>query len=191
MRRDRLSIVISRRLAQGVAVLVLLAGGAWDGLPIRPTFAAAALRAGVAVVHITAERPSEPVRDPLLAKALVLEEGGNRAVILALDVVEVSEALVAEVRRGIREQVCIDPSGVLLGASHNHHTYGQIAPDLASRPAAASPPISPGSHRASSRGRGPEPWPCFSRGRPATSPRSATRISTPRRPRSFWARDWA
>ena len=114
MRSDRLSIVISRRFVQGVAVLALLAGGAWDGLPIRPTFAAAAIRAGVAVMNITADKPTEPVRDPLLAKALVLEEGGNRAVILTLDVVEVTEPLVTEVRRGIRQQVGIDASSVLL-----------------------------------------------------------------------------
>jgi len=122
---DRLSIVISRRLAQGVAVLVLLAA-------LRAE-ATAAVRAGVAVVNITANKPTEPVRDPLLAKALVLEEGGNRAVILTLDVVAVTEPLVTEVRRGIREQLGIDASGVLLNASHNHHTYDQIAPDLASR----------------------------------------------------------
>jgi len=107
----------------GVAVLVLLAGGIAE--------AGAALRAGVAVVNVTPDKPDEPVRDPILAKALIVEEDSHRAVLISLDLVMLPDSLVAEVRRSLQQQLGIDPSCVLLNASHNHHDA--IAPDLAAR----------------------------------------------------------
>jgi hypothetical protein len=108
-----------------VTVLVLLA--------IALPEASAALRAGVAAVNITADKPAEPVRDPLLAKALVPEDGSNRAVIISLDLVVVPETLVTGVRRGVQQELGIDPSCILLNASHNHDTLDAIAGDLVPR----------------------------------------------------------
>ncbi len=112
-------------LSTAVMVLVLLA----SALPE----ASAALCAGVAVANITADKPADPVRDPLLAKALVLEDGSNRAVIISLDLVVVPESLVTGVRRGVQQELGIDPSCILLNASHNHDTLDAVAKDLVPR----------------------------------------------------------
>ena len=103
----------------------LLAGG----LPN----AAAAVRAGVAVVNITADKPEQPVREPLLAKALVLEEGGNKVAIIAVDMVVVTESLVADIRRVVQQETGIDPAGVLVSATHNHDSFDAFVKDLPSQ----------------------------------------------------------
>ena len=93
--------------------------------------ASAALRAGVAAVNITADKPEQPVRDPLQAKALVLEDGANKVVFISLDVVVVAERLVADIRTGVQKELGIDPAAVLVNASHNHDTCDAIVKDLA------------------------------------------------------------
>ena len=120
----------SRKLAtqllnMAVAALVLSA--------IAAAQASAALRAGVAAVNITADKPADPVRDPLMAKALVLEDGGNKAVIISLDLVVVPETLVANIRRGVQQELGIDPSCILVNASHNHDTLDAMAGDMIPR----------------------------------------------------------
>ena len=72
--------------------------------------ASAALRAGAAAVSITTDKPTGPVHDPLMAKALILEDGGNRAVIISLDVMEATDPIVTGVRRGVQQELGIDPS---------------------------------------------------------------------------------
>jgi hypothetical protein len=116
---------ILRLCGVAVAFLVLWSGGLSE--------ASAALRAGVAVVNITADKPEQPVRAPLQAKALVLEEGNNKVVVITLDLVFVEETLVADIRRGVQQELGIDAAGVLVSASHNHDTFDAIAADLPAR----------------------------------------------------------
>jgi len=94
---------------------------------------AAPLRAGVAVENITAKRPDKTVHDPLCVKVLVVDDGSTKAVIICTDLITASEAFVSAVRGRVHRELGIDPSGVLISASHNHHTGGQIVKDLVDR----------------------------------------------------------
>jgi len=94
---------------------------------------AASLRGGAATENITADAPSRPVHDPLMAKALVLDDGRTQVVIVALDLVQASPPLVAGIRRRLREELGIAEANVLVAASHNHHTGGQVATDVVER----------------------------------------------------------
>lgn len=114
-------------------VVTALAG---HGLGVA-TSDAGELRVGVGVQNITADAPTIPVHDPLFAKAIVLDDGGNRVVIVAVDLIFVSDSLVRDVRRRIREELDIDESSVLLSATHNHHARGQVAEDAGERIARA------------------------------------------------------
>src|SRR5512140_422265 len=122
MYKNRSSNAASRVLGLAVKVLVLWASTLPQAL--------GALRAGVAVVNITEDKPAVPVHDPLLVKALLLEDGGNKAVIVSLDLIAADEALLEGVRRGVQQELGIDPGAIVLNASHNHRTSGQIAKDL-------------------------------------------------------------
>jgi hypothetical protein len=106
----------------GIAAVLVLFG-------IATGNAAAALRAGAAAVNITADKPEQPVRDPLMAKALVLEDGSNKVVIISMDLVWAQQPLVDEIRHGIKQELGIDPSAVLINASHNHDTCEAFAKD--------------------------------------------------------------
>lgn len=66
-----------------------------------PAAEAAEVRAGVAVTDITADIAPAEIHDPLHAKALVVESGTSRAVIIALDLIGASESLVSSIRDGV------------------------------------------------------------------------------------------
>ena len=108
--------------ASGVLLLATLA-----------STARAALRAGVAAVDITRENPTVPVHDPLYAKALVADDGDTKVVIISLDVGGASTGLVTAVRARLREKLGMEEGNVLINASHNHHTQGQLAEDVVDR----------------------------------------------------------
>jgi len=97
------------------------------------TTEAAPLRAGVAAEDITAADPTVIVNDPLYAKALVVDDGNTKAVIICLDLGGASAGLVSAVRGRLREELGIDERHVLVNASHNHHTQGQVADDAVER----------------------------------------------------------
>jgi len=117
--------VWQRGIALSVGALVLVAG--------RDDVRAAPLRAGVAVESITADEPTTTVHDPILVKTLVLDDGSTRAVIVCLDVGGASTTLVSMIRARLREKLKIDEANVLVGASHNHHTQGQVVGDVPER----------------------------------------------------------
>ena len=94
---------------------------------------AASLQAGVGVESITSDSPTQPIHDPLMAKALVVDNGSTRAVLICLDLIGTSESLTAAVRRRLREELDIAEFCVLVNASHNHHTGGQVADDVVER----------------------------------------------------------
>ncbi len=94
---------------------------------------AAPLRAGVAVEGITADNPTVVVHDPLHVKTLVVDDGTTKAVIISLDVGGVSATLLSMLRSRLRDELGIDEASVVVGASHNHHTQGQVASDVADR----------------------------------------------------------
>lgn len=114
------------------AVRVLLVFAA-IGTPGDARIEAAPLRAGVAAESILRDNPSRPVHDPLYAKALVIGDGTTKVAIVSLDVGGASADLVAAVSARLREEPGIADVGILLNASHNHHTQGQVADDVAQR----------------------------------------------------------
>lgn len=115
-------------MAGRLALIVLVLGG----IGISAT-EAASLRGGVATRNITRDPAVEVVHDPLYAKVLVVDDGSTKAVIICVDLGQASQTLVSEVRRRVQDELGIDESSVLVNASHNHHTQGQIAKDLVER----------------------------------------------------------
>jgi len=95
------------------------------------------LRAGAAVQSLMTDKPSAAVHDPLSARAVVFDNGSTRIAIVAIDLGGASDKLVADVRRLVQERATIPPGNVLINASHNHRTHGQVAEDAAERIAQA------------------------------------------------------
>ena len=118
--------MLRRRLIFGLAALALPGVAA-----LSPLAASAQLRAGSAVVEITppvgsllygygvrgASR-SEGVHDPLYARALVLEAGGETVALVTLDLGSIKKANTVVVRREVEAAAGFDH--VLLSASHTH-----------------------------------------------------------------------
>jgi len=109
----------------------------------------AGLRAGVAKVDISDR--TVPVHDPCHARALVLEQGATRVVIVGVDVVAIGgigrlgDGFLPAVRGRLRAELGIPPEAVLVNASHCH---GVVRPDTADlvveavkRAAAAMEPV--------------------------------------------------
>lgn len=86
---------------------------------------AAQLMAGAAKVDIT-DREAGPVHDPLYAKALVLKSGDTTVALITVDAVAIGEIghikndYLPFVREQLKAELGIDPSGVLINASHCH-----------------------------------------------------------------------
>jgi hypothetical protein len=89
------------------------------------------LRVGAAAVRITppagipmagyyAERGAKGVHDDLHAKAIVLESGGKRVALVALDLISTPPDLVGEARREIERVTQVRGADVMLSATHSH-----------------------------------------------------------------------
>lgn len=114
-----------------VAALVL--GAAFVLAPLAAE--AAQLQAGVAKVDIT-DRGAAPVNDPLYAKALVLKGDSTTAVIITVDAVAIGEIgrikndFLPNVRSRLEKELGIQPSHVIVNASHCH---GIVCADVEQR----------------------------------------------------------
>jgi len=75
-------------------------------------------------------QPSRGARDELAARALVLESAGHRVAWVAVDVVAVDRALVAEVERRL-QAAGLRPVTLLLSASHTHSGPGAFVESAA------------------------------------------------------------
>ncbi len=69
-------------------------------------------------------RPVEEIRDPLFARALVLESAGWRCCILSLDLCWVSTDLTQQIRREASQRFGIPPEAVMVHAVQNHAAPG-------------------------------------------------------------------
>lgn len=91
------------------------------------------LRAGVAKREITNCDPGVMVNDPLYAKALVLDDGKTKVVIITMDVTaiggrkisqgmlpDVGEAFLPELRKRLERELKIPGGNLLVNASHTH-----------------------------------------------------------------------
>lgn len=94
-------------------------------LAILAPAASAELLAGAARIDIT-DYQAGPVNDPSYAKALVLKNGANIAVILTVDAVAIGEIgripnhFMASVRERLQKDLNIPPASLLVNASHCH-----------------------------------------------------------------------
>jgi hypothetical protein len=92
----------------------------------------ARLRGGVCAVDVTPPLGLEPgawrlrtgradaVAEPLLAQALVLDDGARRIAVVATDFLSITRELATATRQRAHELTGIAPEAVLLNASHNH-----------------------------------------------------------------------
>ncbi|MFZ0216191.1 MAG: neutral/alkaline non-lysosomal ceramidase N-terminal domain-containing protein [Candidatus Dormiibacterota bacterium] len=63
---------------------------------------------------------AEGTHDPLLARALLLQEGARRIAIVSVDLVFADEHLTEQIRRRVRQLVGLSADEVLVNAAHNH-----------------------------------------------------------------------
>ena len=94
---------------------------------------AVTLRAGVSKINITKDKSTDLVNDPLYAKALVLDDGKTRAVIITMDLVNISFTDLTEIRARIKNELNINGDNVMINASHNHWVNDQLAEDYLER----------------------------------------------------------
>jgi hypothetical protein len=87
---------------------------------------AGSLRAGVAKSDITTDAKGVVVNDPLYAKALVLDDGATKIVIVAMDALaiggigDVADSFLPRLRERIAGELNIPGHHVLVGVSHTH-----------------------------------------------------------------------
>ncbi|HEX8201801.1 MAG TPA: hypothetical protein VF590_15100 [Isosphaeraceae bacterium] len=109
-----------------IALLLFLLWAA-PALPAR----AGELRVGAAAVVITppagtpmagyySARAAEGVHDDLHAKAIVLDEGGRKAALVALDLIGTTRDLVEDARRAIAADTQVPGASVMISATHAH-----------------------------------------------------------------------
>lgn len=102
---------------------------------VAQTEGLAQLKAGTGKIDIT-ERNSGPVNDPLFARALALDDGSTRMVIITLDVVAIEEigpiktGYLDQVRARLQKELKIEPRHVVVNASHCHGVVRKDVADL-------------------------------------------------------------
>ena len=84
-----------------------------------------ALQAGAARVEITPDpnaipRPFTSILDPLYARAIYLDNGHDRAVLLNADVGAISSAITDKVSAEISKQFNVPVANILISATHDH-----------------------------------------------------------------------
>lgn len=93
----------------------------------------ASIRAGVAKVNITKDNPTIFVNDSLYAKALVLDDGKNKALIITVDIIYVTNQFVADIKTQIENELKINRNNIMISAAHAHWVQNQIADDYGNR----------------------------------------------------------
>src|SRR5580765_6577626 len=83
------------------------------------------LKAGAGRVDITPDanaipRPYTSILDHLYARAIYLENGHDRAVLLNADVGALSTAITGKVSAELSSELNVPPANILISATHNH-----------------------------------------------------------------------
>lgn len=96
----------------------------WSSI-LAAVYATAALRAGAAKADVT-DRAAGPANDPAMVKALALEDGSTRVMIITVDAVSFGEigyidnGYITRVRAALERDLGIPGKNVLFNASHCH-----------------------------------------------------------------------
>jgi hypothetical protein len=103
------------------------------------TMVTAQLQAGVASADISPARacdlagflmrtnPSTGVHDPVYARALALDDGGRRALLIVCDLLGFEPAAVAELRQAIRRATGVPEECIMLACTHTHAAPASMA----------------------------------------------------------------
>src|SRR6478672_4527243 len=103
-----------------IVALLPSAGGAADDLRIGAASVVITPPLGTPMAGYYFARAAEGVHDDLFAKALVIEQGGVKAALVALDLISTTPALVKEARREIEGLTKIPGNHVMISATHAH-----------------------------------------------------------------------
>jgi hypothetical protein len=82
------------------------------------------------IPHCFFFKPSTGVRDPIRAKALVVETGGKRAVFVSVDVIGVTDALIEALLKGLQDRKVTRPELIVSG-THTHSGPGTLSRNIA------------------------------------------------------------
>ncbi|MFZ5863432.1 MAG: neutral/alkaline non-lysosomal ceramidase N-terminal domain-containing protein [Nitrospirota bacterium] len=72
-------------------------------------------------------RPSHGVHDPLYARALALRSGDRTVILISLDLLAVTDDMLAAVETRVRREVALPPGSLILTATHTHSGFGAVA----------------------------------------------------------------
>ena len=109
------------------------------GLFLNDTADGAELKAGVAKVNITNTKSAGLVNDSLYVKALVLDNGSTRLVIITVDAVaiggigSISNDYLVKVRSQIQKDLNINAKNIMINASHLHGAGYLVCSDVDER----------------------------------------------------------
>jgi len=113
-------------------VIILITGFLWAVSPLHASDRSGALRAGVAKIDITPDKPvkmagygarkalSDGVHDPLSARIVAFENDGRRLVIVSSDLIGYYGGTAEHFRKTILREFGLSPSELLLTGIHTH-----------------------------------------------------------------------
>jgi len=76
---------------------------------------------GIPMVGFAGRGPSIGVNDPLLATALVVTDGEQKAALVGCDLLDLGAAVVGEIRQEISARLGIQPTHVTISCTHTHY----------------------------------------------------------------------
>ena len=107
----------------GRALRVLLLAFCFSGVASAQS---GALRVGAARVDVTpADAPAASVRDRLYVRAIVIDNGATRSVLVSADQGGVNEAAWATASKQVAAELAIPVENILISATHTHSGAGQ------------------------------------------------------------------
>lgn len=72
-------------------------------------------------------RPSQGVHDRVYARAVALRAGDRTAVVVSLDLLAVTDDMVAAILARVRREVPLAEDGLIVAATHTHSSFGAVA----------------------------------------------------------------
>ena len=118
--------------------IIILFAGVFGFLTVG-NISAAQLKAGVAKVNITNKETRGPVSDSLYVKALVLDNGNTKAVLISVDAIaigrigSIGDDYLENIRSKIQKELGIGEKNIMVNASHLHGAGARVCTDIEER----------------------------------------------------------